>query len=243
MHSLVVMALIAVPACASAQFRRPYHRTSAISQPQQDAGSPQPPQTKRVSESTDIPSPTATAAPPTSSGTAPSLLNQPAQPAKVSLNAGNLTIEANNSALSEILDQISRGGGMKIRGLQAGRADQRIFGTYGPGPAREVLSDLLNGSGYNVLMLGATPAGVPRELALTVRPTGGVPNPPTQSTADMREEYQENQIRPTHYAPERQNQHPHPAGERNGIRTPQQILQELQQMRQRQQEQQSQQPN
>ena len=48
-------------------------------------------------------------------------------------------------------------------------ADERIFGTYGPGPARDVLSQLLDGSGYNVLMVGDRGAGTPRRIVLTIR--------------------------------------------------------------------------
>ena len=32
--------------------------------------------------------------------------------------------------------------------------DQRVFGTYGRGPARDVIAQLLDGSGYDVLMIG-----------------------------------------------------------------------------------------
>lgn len=243
-HLLAVIASFAV--CASgfaqlAQFRPPYRRVDAMAQSQSEGPArnqayPQQP----ASSSASLPAGKA-ATPATPSVTAPSLLSQPAQTAKVTLTDGKLTVEAHNSTLSGILDQISRSGGMKIQGLTAGKADQRIFGTYGPGTPREVLSDLLNGSGYNVLMLGSTPAGVPRELALTVRPAGGVPEPPPQSASRMREEYQENQVQPTRYPPQPEN-HPmppnQPGGPRNGIRTPQQILQELEQMRQRQQQQQ-----
>jgi len=150
-------------------------------------------------------------------------------------------IDAHNSTLAEILHKISQSGGMKISGLHAGRANQRVFGTYGPGTPRAVLSELLNGSGYNVLMFGTTASGVPLQLALSVRPAGGIPNPPPQSEAILHQEYEENQIRPTRYVPE---PHPYPKQQqqqknaRPGVRTPQQILQELEQMRQRQMQQQ-----
>lgn len=235
--SLAIFASVAVCACAFAQFRQPYKRSEALAQAQAGVPASNQANAQPVSQSMTAPANSGTAGATASSGTAPSLLNQPAQPAKVTLTAGKLTIEANNSTLSAILDQISHSGGMKILGLQGGKADQRIFGTYGPGAPRTVLSDLLNGSGYNVMMLGTTPAGVPRELALTLRPTGGVPNPPPQAQNNMRDEYEEDQIRPTEYAPTPENEPerpPRPAGMGNGVRTPQQILQELEQMRQRQ---------
>lgn len=115
---------------------------------------------------------------------APSLLSAPPAPAKISLTSGKLSIEANNSSLSQILQQIAKAGGMKIDGLQtSGSADPRVFGNYGPGTPRDVLSDLLNGVNYNVLMMGNTPAGTPRELALSMRGAAGVPNPAPHPSA------------------------------------------------------------
>jgi len=184
--------------------------------------------------------PPSSPAPASPTETAPSLLSLPAEPAKVSLTSDKLIIEANNSTLAEILYQISQAGGMKIQGLDGGRnADQRVFGTYGPGAPRDVLSELLNGSGYNVLMLGEMPSGVPRKLALSARPAGGIPSQPA-SANNARENYSENEIQPTSYPDaqeDRPNPPPVPPGMQNGIRTPQQILEELQRMRDQQQQQ------
>jgi hypothetical protein len=242
-HSVLIVAALGVCWSGHGQFRPPYHPADDLPAAQMStAGQPSPsphPASTSPSTSTSQATPPAPAAP-------PSLLTQPAQPAKVILNGGKLTIRAHNSALSEILNKISHQGGMDLRGLHTGKADQRIFGTYGPGRPREVLNELLNGSGYNVLMLGTLPSGLPRQLALSLRPAGGIPNPPPQSEASMREEYEENQIQPTRYPPE-PTAHPQapmaPPAARPGVRTPQEILQELEQMRQRQQQQQSQQPN
>lgn len=185
---------------------------------------------------------------PSAAATSPapvSLLDHPAQPATVTLVSGKLTIDAHNSTLAEILHQVSQAGGTKIEGLQDGRADQRIFGSYGPGTPRDVLTSLLNGSGYNFLMVGQTPSGAPRQLALTVRPAGGMPNLPPQSASSMREEYEEDVVRPTRYPEQETRPAPPPLPSRgpNGIRTPEEILQELQRMRQQQEQQQNQQPN
>jgi len=183
--------------------------------------------------------------------TAPaSLLDHPPQPAKVTLASGKLTIDADNSTLAEILHQVSQTGGMKIDGLQGGNGNQRVFGSYGPGTPRDVLTSLLNGSGYNFLMVGQTPSGVPRQLALTARPAGGVPNPPPQSFQSTREEYEQDITAPTQYPQERETHPtppPVPARGPNGVRTPEEILQELQRMRQQQNQpqdqQQDEQPN
>ncbi len=109
------------------------------------------------------------AAPVVTPTTAPSLLDQPAQPAKVSLDAGHLAIQANNSNLSDILRQVSTASGMTVDGLGQDDRSQRIFGSYGPGDPHTVLSALLDGSGYNVMMLGETATGTPRQLTLTPR--------------------------------------------------------------------------
>lgn len=171
---------------------------------------------------------------------APSLLDHPAQPATVTLAAGKLTIQANNSSLTAILGQISVAGGMKVEGLPAaGSSDQRVFGSYGPGAARDVLSDLLTGSGYNVLMLGVTPAGLPRELALTARPAGGTSGPSSQP--GVRGSDDDEGFQPTQYPEEQDTQPPPPPvppGTANRARSPQELLQELQRMHQEQQGQQ-----
>jgi hypothetical protein len=178
-----------------------------------------------------------------------SILNTPAEPAKVTLASGKLTIEATNSSLSSILGQIAKAGGMKIVGPYP-NAGQRVFGKYGPGAPREVLYDLLAGSGYNIMMLGVTPAGTPRELTLSAR-TGGVPRPaPHAAQTDEEnnpENYEdsgpaENDDQGPQYSdqpqeveePEAPNASQIPPNG-NRVRTPQQILQELQRMHQQQQ--------
>ena len=62
--------------------------------------------------------------------------------------ATGLRINASNSSLQQILNEVSVETGTKVEGLGA---DQRVYGEYGPGQARDVLSQLLQGSGYNVL--------------------------------------------------------------------------------------------
>jgi len=179
-----------------------------------------------------------------------SVLNIPAEPAKVSLASGKLTIEATNSSLSSILGQIARAGGMKIIGPFP-NSGQRVFGKYGPGAPREVLSDLLAGSGYNIMMLGITPAGTPRELTLSAR-TGGVPRPsPNAAQIDEQnnpENYDdsgpaENDDQGPQYSdqPQQVDEPEAPDASQirpnnNRVRTPQQILQELQRMHQQQQQ-------
>jgi len=166
----------------------------------------------------------------------PSILDKPAQPAKVELAAGRLAIHADNSSLTAILHQVTSDSGMTVNGLGQ---DQRIFGSYGPGDPQEVLLALLDGSGYNVVMLGRTQAGTPKELSLSPRSAGGAQAGPSRPQAaqddDSEDEYQPPQPPEAPVAPPMANPQP------NGVRTPQQMLQELQQMRQMQLERQQQQ--
>jgi hypothetical protein len=82
-------------------------------------------------------------------------------------------VRANNSSLSQILHQVSSKTGMQLDGLGG---DERVFGSFGPGAPREVLTALLNGTSYNVVMIGDLPNGAPRELMLTHR-EGGAAGP------------------------------------------------------------------
>ena len=165
-----------------------------------------------------------------------SLLQQSAKQAQVTIASHNLEIKADNSALSQILHDISGTTGMKVDGLSK---DERIFGTYGPGDAREVLLALLEGSGYNVVMVGDLESGTPRELNLTQRGASATANagsPGRRSTEDEADEDQDAQQPPIQPEPVQPVQN-NPPGQDPGQqqpRTPQEILQELQRLRQQQ---------
>jgi hypothetical protein len=90
----------------------------------------------------------------------------------VSAHNNELTVKADNSSLSQILHQVSSATGMKLDGLGG---DERVFGSFGPGAPREVLTALLNGTSYNIMMVGDLPNGAPRELLLSNRAAGGAP--------------------------------------------------------------------
>jgi hypothetical protein len=92
---------------------------------------------------------------------------------------GMVEVIADGSSLNQILREIGRGTGMRITGSVA---DEPVYGRYGPAPASEILSTLLDGTGSNMLLREGTAAG-PGELILTPR-TGGVtpPDPNGDST-------------------------------------------------------------
>jgi hypothetical protein len=126
------------------------------------------PKTKPVSSNPAI-SPTevapAPAAPPTPGQTPP-------QRAAVSYASGQLTISASNSSLNQILREVSRLTGVKITG---GVAEERVFGNYGPAEISDVLGELLDGTGSNMLLVAG---GGDRASELILTPRIGGPTPP-----------------------------------------------------------------
>lgn len=179
-----------------------------------------------------------------------------AQPtnAVVEWNSKGLHIEASNSSLQQILKDVATATGATVSGLGA---DQRVFGNYGPGPATEVISHLLDGSGYNVLMIGEQGQGTPRQIVLSKQPTGPAP-PSGNSTGQGNEDYganaevEEQPQPPPPQQPQPQPQMPPSNPNPNGFgpgagspqpRTPQQILQEMQQRQQQIEQMQQQQRN
>lgn len=100
--------------------------------------------------------------------------------AAVTWDSHGLRVVAANSSLRQILDDISTATGTVIQGLGA---DKRIYGTLGPGTAREVVSQLLQGSGYNILMVGDQGQGTPRQILLTSRNATGSSKSASKDTA------------------------------------------------------------
>ena len=78
----------------------------------------------------------------------------PPTPAKVSYQGGLLTISAQNSTLGEILRDVRKLTGASIEIPQ--NANERVVTHLGPGAPRDVLAALLNGSGFNYVMLGSS---------------------------------------------------------------------------------------
>jgi hypothetical protein len=145
-------------------------------------------------------------------------------PAEVVWDSQGLRINAANSSLEQILNDVAAATGAKVEGFAA---DQRVFGVYGPASARDVLGQLLQGSGYNVLLIGDQGQGTPREIVLSTRHAGtahmaGTPTASGNDDADVDEPPQPTP--PPMLAP----------SGNDGPRTPQQEMQEHQQRMQRQ---------
>src|SRR5215472_9513423 len=79
---------------------------------------------------------TATTAAPTTPAVPLTPAQLPPRRAEISYVNNELVVAASNSSLNQILREISRLTGIKITG---GINEERVFGTYGPAPANEVL--------------------------------------------------------------------------------------------------------
>lgn len=170
-------------------------------------------------------------------------VNDSPEPAKVTWDSHGLEINAANSSLIQILHDYSVATGSTIQGVGK---DERIFGTYGPGSAHDVLTRLLNGTGYNVLMFGDLGQGTPREVILSARSTSSGPRPMAQQASQpdyddsSADDNSDNQPEPQPIMQPQVVQPNMPPGNQP-VRTPQEIMQEMQQ-RQQQLQQQEQQP-
>jgi hypothetical protein len=169
------------------------------------------------------------------------MLQQPAQEARIVFTDNSLAIHAENSSLTAILHQFSTTSGMRITGLGN---DERVFGTFGPGAPRDVLADLLNGTAYNLVLLGDLSNGAPRELILSPATHGG--EAPAVAAAASQAAAEESAPEPEDVPQPPPPPDVSPAPTTNtpgtpgtpGVRTPQQLFEQLQQMRQQQQQQQ-----
>jgi hypothetical protein len=78
----------------------------------------------------------------------------PVNGASVEFADGQLTVHANNATLSEVLFQIQKKTGAEIA-IPAGTEQDMVAADLGPGAPSEVLSQLLNGSGLNFVVVGS----------------------------------------------------------------------------------------
>jgi hypothetical protein len=165
-------------------------------------------------------------------------VNDQPVPASVVWDAQGLRIEAANASLQQILKDVSDATGVKVDGMST---DQRVFGVFGPGQARDVLSQLFEGSGYNILMIGDQGQGTPRQIVLSARHSGDAQPGANSAAAGGEEEAPENDADDQNQPQQRPMPGRPNFGPGGQPRTPQQIMQEMQE-RQRQRPQAPQQP-
>jgi len=228
----------AFPSSVSISAQSPSQPTSV---PATSAPAPLPPHKSRIRQPVkkQEPAPVAVTPPPMPNWP----VNDKPNPASVVWDANGLRINATNSSLQQILSEVSTETGTKVEGMGA---DQRVYGQYGPGQARDVLSQLLQGSGYNVLLAGDLGHGAPREIVLSPRQGGptnapaGMNRPQQDADEDNPEQPEDTPVQPIQN-PQTQNG-PRPGFGPNGpMRTPQQVMEEMQQRQLQQQQQQQQQ--
>lgn len=176
---------------------------------------------------------------------------EPANPPRVSYAGGELTVTADNSSLSDILNAVVQATGAHLEGTRPPDSD-RVFGTFGPGHARDVLNSLLDGSRFDYILVGAvdqpekiqeimlSPHGSSAGATLAgARPT--TPEPAQEEETEVAPPMPEPPPPPIQGSPPEQQQNP-PAVQQQ-VKTPEQLLQELQRLREQQQQQQNANPH
>jgi len=177
----------------------------------------------------------------------------PAVAPQVIYESGQLTILAPNSTLSDILRAIRKQTAADIE-IPA-NANERVVTSLGPGLAREVVAELLNGSRFNYVLLGSPSdanrltrvvlvaktgpdvVGAPAQaqdqppvagqVGNLVNPAQATAIPPDQQDADAADENgTDENVDPNAAEAE---QPATPPDQQPGIKTPQQMLQEMQQ--------------
>lgn len=106
-----------------------------------------------------------------------------AVPPEVSYQNNLLTIVAPNSTLADILRAVRKQTGAEI---EVPAAPERVVTRLGPGPARDVIAELLNGSRFNYVLLGSPGNDSALTKVVLVAKTGPdtiTPPPPTPDPA------------------------------------------------------------
>ncbi|HZE27201.1 MAG TPA: hypothetical protein VE083_07430 [Terriglobales bacterium] len=188
----------------------------------------------------------------------------PAVAPQVNYQGGELSIVAHNSTLADVLRAVRKltGAEMEI----PPNASERVVADIGPGPARDVLAELLNGTHFNYVMVGSTtdPTAV-QSIALTPKSGGpetasaaapnrpGVPQrgfprdyvPPVQQVvpteAGSGQDAEDSAEDEAADGAEVQDEQPQPPQDQQNPgqqtpKTPEQLLQELQRQQQQQQQ-------
>ena len=117
-------------------------------------------------------------------------------PPQVSYSNGQLLVIAHNSTLADILSAVSSETGAVID-VPPGSGGERVAGRMGPGPARDVLSALLNGSQFDYIIVAslANPGGVDHVILIPnankLEGTGSIDNPVVAVSLPNRRPFQE----------------------------------------------------
>jgi hypothetical protein len=249
----VAMGWILIPwAGAQVPPRAQSRARTQVPQPQQQLAQPLPSlQSPPSVQPSPLVQPQSSAGPP-ASVTPPTPEQMPATAPQVAYSDGILTITAANATLGDILRAVHHQTGASVD--VPGNATERVVGRFGPGPARDVMASLLNGSHFNYVLLGSEsdPSGLDRVVLLS-KSAGGEPGvaqarfanapPPTAQAADTADASSDDDaatdMAPDAEATDEQTNQGQTDDQSQGqppnqpaIKTPEQLLQELQQRQQ-----------
>ncbi|HET7892223.1 MAG TPA: hypothetical protein VFL34_11885 [Candidatus Sulfotelmatobacter sp.] len=179
-------------------------------------------------------------------------------PPQVSYQNSQLTINAPNSTLGDILRAVRKQTGAEI---EVPAANERVVTHLGPGPAREVMAELLNGSRFNYVLLGSPADNSVLTRIVLVAKAAPESNPTPGQIAGQQQpgmvqrpgnpggvgpESEQNAMAAPDESPEdaaadqaaAEAEQPTPPPDQTGVKTPQQMLQEMQQRQMQMQQQQ-----
>src|SRR5579859_7242585 len=186
-----------------------------------------------------------------------------AVPPQVNYENDQLTINAPNSTLADILRAVRKQTGADI---EVPSAPERVVTHLGPGPARDVVAQLLNGSRFNYVLLGSPaddavltkvvlvaktgpdtitppPPAPDAALGITQANNSAPPQEPPPDAADAEQQDDnagnaDDAATTDQAAQEAEQQQQQQNPEQPGVKTPQQMLQEMQQRQMQLQQQQ-----
>jgi hypothetical protein len=160
----------------------------------------------------------------------------PAVAPQVSYQDGMLTIVAPNSTLADILRGVRKHTAADIE--IPSTASERVVTRLGPGPAREVMAELLNGSRFNYILLGSPDnANLLVRVVLVAKTSdtqtagaaGAAQSPAAGAATEAAEAEAADDADDTPDSGTAEAEQPPAASDQPGVRTPQQMLQEMQQ--------------
>jgi hypothetical protein len=118
----------------------------------------------------------------------------PAVAPQVSYQNGQLTIVARNSTLGDILRAVHTKTGANVE--LPGGAPERVVGQFGPGPSRDVVASLLNGTHFNYVMLGSAGNSERLDRLILSPKVGGDVSSPGAAQPPVQAQNQPDQVPP-----------------------------------------------
>lgn len=169
-------------------------------------------------------------------------------PAKIVYQNGLLSVESVNARLIDILNGIKSKTGIQFEGIQS--TGDRVAGKFGPAPADEVLTSLLEGSRFDYVIIGMPdqPSMVQRVILSPSSAAGALANAPGAASAQQNSDDEDDseEASTDNSAAQQQGQQPGQARGVSGPKTAEQLLDELKQLQRSQvqnQQNQENQPN